>query len=275
MKFFTNLSVDTIPGELQLYAVILERCHSTSANLQGGVMPRVVILLALAALVGCYRPIPMDKSTRESLSAIQEIKVSYYEPAEFVAPPYGQGAGLSGPLISGVIDHLDAHDHGREIMKLGLTDPIIEVKNSFLSSIRSTFTQATVSESTEPLPDDDIEQLKKEMRSGYLLDFKTSGWALKHNPFRDYSLIVYQGRVRLVNISEEKIIWQGVCILDVEDPAAKPSTMDFEIDNGALLKNYLAKAGTACTVELQRQFSDTYTHVPLFLKQTVNPGLSE
>jgi hypothetical protein len=243
----------------------------------GGAMRALTMLIGLAALIGCYRPIPMDKSARESLRTIQEIKVSHYAPADFFAPPRGQGAGIvGGPVIGGVIDHLDAQDHGHQIVKdFGLTDPIVKVKNSFLSSIRTAFAQATVSELSAPLSDDDLKQLKKEMQSGYLLDFKTFGWGIRHNPFRDYSFVLYQGRARLVNISEEKIIWQGVCILEEKDPTAKPSTKDFEIDNGALLKNYLAKAGTACTVELQRQFSETYTHVPVFLNQTVNPGLSE
>lgn len=58
---------------------------------------------------------------------------------------------------------------------------------------------------------------------------------------RNLSFAVYHSRARLVNLSEEKIIWQGVCYLVENDPIARPSILDFEADNGTLFKQYLAK----------------------------------
>jgi hypothetical protein len=60
-----------------------------------------------------------------------------------------------------------------------------------------------------------------------------------------------------VNISEERIIWQGVCDLEEKDLIARPSINDLEADDAILLKEYLDKLAGSCVTELNRQFTDT------------------
>ena len=116
---------------------------------------------------------------------------------------------------------------------------------------------ATLSEVASPISDDNLHTLRNELRQGYLLDFKTTKWELRYDHYDDYAYVVYQGRARLVNIPEEKVLWQGVCDLHEEDTKGKPSTEDFEANNGTLLKDYLARLATSCTAEFHKQLVGT------------------
>lgn len=211
-------------------------------------------IVTLVVLFGCSpNSVLMDKQTKDSLSAIQEIRVLYYEsPTPLV--PLGGGA-----VVSGVLDVIAtaAQTHRERLDNMGLVDPILHVKKGFLASMQTSLPRTTLSEVPRPLPDDDLENLKKELGQGYLLDFKTTKWGILNNAMQGYSFAVYHSRARLVNLSEEKIIWQGVCYLAENDPIARPSIHDLEADNGALFKAYLGKLATSCVAELNRQFSDT------------------
>ena len=208
----------------------------------------------LVVLLGCSpNSILMDQQTKESLSAIQEIKVLYYESPSLLAPPIVV-AGIVGSAIVAVADQT----HRKRLDKMpGVEDPILQVKKGFLASMQTSLPKTTFSEVPQPLPDDDLERLKRELGQGYLLDFKTTEWGILNNTMQVYSFAVYKSRARLVNLSEEKIIWQGVCYLSEHDPVGKPNILDFEADDGTLLKAYLTKLARSCVAELNRQFSDT------------------
>jgi len=210
----------------------------------------------LIVLLGCSpNSILMDQQTKESLSAIQEIKVLYYEPP---APLIPVTIAPMGGVIFGAIAVAGVQTHRERLDNMpGLEDPILQVKKGFLASMQAALPKTTLSEVSHPLPDDDLEKLKRELGQGYLLDFKTTKWGIINNSIQVYSLAVYQSRARLVNLSEEKIIWQGVCYLSENDPVGKPSIHDFEVDDGALFKAHLAKLATSCVAELNRQFVDT------------------
>jgi hypothetical protein len=205
----------------------------------------------LIVLLGCApNSILLDQQTKESLSAIQEIKVLYYEsPAPVV--PIPQGGGVLDIVAAA------AETHREHLDKMGLEDPILHVKKGFLPSMQTSLPKTTLSEFSHPLPDDDLQKLKRELGQGYLLDFKTTKWGILNNAMQGYSFAVYHSRARLVNLSEEKIIWQGVCYLVENDPIARPSILDFEADNGTLFKAYLAKLTASCVAELNRQFTET------------------
>jgi len=220
---------------------------------KGAVMVPYVGIAILILLLGCApTSILMDQQAKESLSAIKEIKVMSYESQAPVVPISNEG--VSGVLA---IVATAAETHRERLDKMGLEDPILHVKKGFLASMQTSLPKTTLSEVPHPLPDDDLEKLKRELGQGYLLDFKTTKWGILNNAMQGYSFAVYHSRARLVNLSEEKIIWQGVCYLVENDPIARPSILDFEADNGALFKAYLAKLATSCVTELNRQFTDT------------------
>ena len=225
--------------------------EGNSFQRKGAVMVPYVGIAILILLLGCApTSIVMDQQAKESLSAIKEVKVMYYEsPAPVVPIPAG----------GGVLDIVAAaaETHRERLDKMGLEDPIFQVKKGFLASMQTSLPKMTLSEVPHPLPDDDLEKLKRELGQGYLLDFKTTKWGILNNAMQGYSFAVYHSRARLLNLSEEKIIWQGVCYLSENDPVGRPSIHDFEADNGALFKQYLAKLGTSCVTELNRQFTDT------------------
>jgi len=217
------------------------------------VMVPYVGIAILILLLGCApTSILMDQKAKESLSAIKEISVMYYESHAPLVPINTEG-------VSGVLAIVASAPgtHRERLDKMGLEDPILHVKKGFLASMQTSLPKTTLSEVPHPLPDDDLEKLKRELGQGYLLDFKTTKWGILNNAMQGYSFAVYHSRARLVNLSEEKIIWQGVCYLVENDPIARPSILDFEADNGTLFKQYLAKLTTSCAAELNRQFADT------------------
>jgi hypothetical protein len=180
----------------------------------------------------------------------KEVKVVHYEPPAPVVPINSMWGAL-GVVASA------AQTHRERLDNIGREDPILQVKNGFLASMQTSLPKTTFSEVTHSLPDDDLEKVKRELGQGYLLDFKTTKWGILNNAIHAYSYAVYQSRARLVNLSEDKIIWQGVCHLVENDPIARPSIFDFDADNGALFKQYLTKLATSCVTELNRQFTDT------------------
>jgi hypothetical protein len=195
----------------------------------------------------------MDQQAKMALNGIQEIKVLQYSSPEPVIPPTNVPIPFSA--VAGAIAASADLTHRARLS--GVNDPILQVKNGFLASMQTSLPNTTLSEVSRPLPDDDLEKLKKELIQGYLLDFKTTKWGIINNSLQVYSYAVYQSRARLVNISEERIIWQGVCDLEEKDLIARPSINDLEADDAILLKEYLDKLAGSCVTELNRQFTDT------------------
>jgi hypothetical protein len=215
-------------------------------------MVSYLVIAILVALVGCApKPILMDQQAKESLSAIQEIKVVYYRSPTLLVPPTAAPVPLFAYAIADSADRTHRERLGKSS---GVDDPILKVKDGFLPSMQTSLPKAILSEISHPLPNDDMEDLKKELGQGFLLDFKTTRWGIINNMWQVYSYVVYQGRARLVDISGEKILWQGVCDLEEKDLTTRPSIHDFEADNGTLFKEYLAKLATSCVKELNKQF---------------------
>lgn len=216
-----------------------------------------VVIAALVALVGCApKPIPMDQQAKESLRAIQEIKVLHYSAPPLLVPPTAAPVPIFAYAIA---DSADQTHRARLGKSSAVDDPILQVKSGFLASMQTSLPRATLSEIPHSLPNDDLEDLKKELGQGYLLDFRTTKWGIINDMFRVYSYVLYQSRARLVDISGEKILWQGVCDLEEKDLTTRPSIHDFEADNGTLFKEYLGKLATSCVSELNRQFTGTRT----------------
>lgn len=227
-------------------------------------MIRNLLLLLVVLLAGCAEkpePIAMDQATRQALNALQQVRVVQYEPPNFEVPPIVNPLLLGG--IGAVISELEKDTRSRKMVEeYGLTDPIIQIKRELVPFVQEKITQAALSEVTYPLKDDDLGKLKKEYRQGYLIDLKTIHWKLGYNPYQDYSSVFYHSRARLLSISDEKILWQGVCEREEKDTVLKPSQEEFEANKGALLKEYLTRVATACANELKKQFMGTDSPKP-------------
>jgi hypothetical protein len=129
------------------------------------------------------------------------------------------------------------------------------VKDGFLPSVQRTFPKASMSEIANPRQDDDLKKLGREFGQGLLLDLKTIRWAILTKVGQGDHYISYRGRARLVQLPEQKVIWQGVCDLEERDAENMRHRTEFEENNGALLKEVLIKLATICSVELTKQLT--------------------
>ena len=98
-----------------------------------------------------------------------------------------------------------------------MNDPIIQVKNGFLPSLQRVFPKTSMSEIANPRQDDDLEKLGQEFDQGLLLDLKTIKWGILTKVGQGDHYISYQSRARLVQLSENTVVWQGVCDLEDRD----------------------------------------------------------
>lgn len=219
-------------------------------------LDRAAILLLLAISAGCApKPIAMDQIERASLSSSQGLRILYYEPPDFKVPPGTVPLIMFGAMGGAIAAANMEQSQGQQTVKeFDVQDPIIQVRRKFVRRVGALLNVDMFGETT-PRQDDDLESLKKEFGEGYILDLKTSKWGIFRKPFETFHYVAYRGRARIIRVSEAKIIWQGVCDLEEKDNDKMPHITEFEENNGALLKDNLAKLAASCADELLNQLA--------------------
>lgn len=217
---------------------------------------RATGLLLLAISAGCApKPIAMDHVERASLSSGQELRILYYEPPDFKVPPGTMPLIMFGAVGGAIAAANMEQSQGQQTVKeYDVQDPIIQVRRKFVPRVGSLLNVDMFGETT-PRQDDDLDSLKKEFGEGYILDLGTSKWGIFRKPFETFHYVAYRGRARIIRVSEAKIIWQGVCDLEEKDNEHTPHITEFEANNGALLKDNLAKLAASCSDELLKQLA--------------------
>lgn len=217
---------------------------------------RAAILLLLAISAACApKPIAMDHAERDLLSKSEAVRVVYYTPPDFKVPPGTMPLIMFGALGGAIAAASMEQSQGQQTVKeYDVQDPIIQVRRRFAPHV-GVLLNVDMSEETSPRQDDDLDSLKKEFTQGYILDLKTNKWGIFRNPFQTFHYVGYQGRARLIRASEKKVVWQGVCDLEEKDNDKMPHITEFEENNGALLKNNLAKLAASCADELLKQLA--------------------
>ena len=90
---------------------------------------------------------------------LKRIKVLYYEPP---APLIPVTIAPMGGVIFGAIAVAGVQTHCKRLDNMpGLEDPILQMKKGFLASMQASLPKTTLTEVSHPLPDDDLEKLKR------------------------------------------------------------------------------------------------------------------
>src|SRR5262245_14780476 len=217
---------------------------------------RWMIALVLTILVGCApKPILLDEATKVSLGGVREIRALYYTPPNLFVP-VNPVPGMFFGAIGGAIAGFEAMSRSEQMVKAyGLIDPIIQVKTELRPSVQTSFPDASIVDIATPRQDDALGVLKGEFQQGLLLDLKTIKWGIFTKVGQGDHYVSYQGRARLVQLPEEKVVWQGVCDFEERDDTTLRHITDFEANNGALLKEHLTKLATICSGELTKQLT--------------------
>jgi len=234
---------------------------------------RLVItsLLLITATGGCgTKHVAVEPSVMTSL-AQSKLAVIHYDPEPFMMWTGEQKArsialgllfGMIGGAIDGGLQMADAKEAGAQfISQTQLIDPIRQVQSRFLPA----WSKELGLDTLPPLQladDDDVDALKKQIGSGYVLDFKTEGWMIQIMPRMSFASeppgyrTVYAARVRLIHLDDESVVWQETCEFDRNSsltPILKRADLD-GADNGEAAKASLHTLATNCADYLWRRF---------------------
>lgn len=163
-------------------------------------------------------------------------------------------SGLTGGGV--LLTLIDAARGSKMAKDYSLTDPILKVKDRFLSSLDGHAGFKNIRSIQEPHESDDLEEVKRTFGTGVVIDFKTYAWGLSESAsalmiFRERYYVTYWARTRMIRLADSKIIWQGFCKIEGQDQKALG---EFTANNGELLKVKLNEAADACAEQLLAQF---------------------
>ncbi len=225
---------------------------------------RMLLIFIIALIVGCTpKVIKMDDATKGSLSRAQQITAIHYIHPVFEMPSYSTSGGAIGGLISGII----ARSQGERLEeKFGLHDPILHVKEKFLSTVLNEFPSLKISQMSAPLENDDVHDLKGQFSKGYILDFQTRRWGIvKHIEGWEYlkpsgsdrRKAKFLGRARLIDPSKKSILWQGICDLEDSNIFTMEDVKYWYPGEDNNLEGLFKILGFRCVKELVEQFTNT------------------
>ncbi len=231
---------------------------------------RMLLLITVVVLVGCTpKVIKMDTAIKDSLNRTHEITAIHYTPPDFKMPlrsTYASGAifGAIGGAISGMV----ARSQGeRMVEEFRLQDPIVRIKEEFLTKALNEFPNLKISQISEPVENDDIHYLKEKFTKGHIVDFQTIQWGivkhvegweyLKPSGSQDRRKAKFLGRARLIDPSKESILWQGICDLEDTTIFTMEDVKYWYPGEDNNLEGLFKILGIRCIKELVDQFTNT------------------
>lgn len=228
------------------------------------VLHKVCWLVAATLLLpGCSgtRQIKIDPAIRAELKHKGEIKAIHYPSYNGLSTSSNQGGRLRPePLIR---------------------DPLIQVKERFLSEVGTVLglTNIRVIDEvrmarTSPAISSPLPPLKRTFVKGYLFDFDPIWWTLTMDEGLLPNLtwdnvpayLEYRVRARLIDIENEKVVWQSICNIgyivskfsdasSYSEPENERNTVsELLADDYALLKIKVSKVAEICADQLVSQF---------------------
>lgn len=220
-------------------------------------------VVAILFLPGCggTKQVKIDPALRAELKGEKEIKAIHYPRYKGLPTSGTQGGKLSPePLVQ---------------------DPLIEVQERFLSEVGAVLDLTNIRvidevrmARTSPAIGGPLPPLKRSFIKGYLFDFDPIWWTLKMVQgwlpnFKWDSVpayLEYRVRARLIDIENEKVVWQSICNIgyrvskffdtgSYSEPVKERNTVsELLADDYALLKIKSSSAAKICADQLVSQF---------------------
>lgn len=235
-----------------------------SLKIENTIFLGFLCLFLPAAFYGCSSGlIKIDERGLARLKKEPEIHAVTYIPASFIVETpgaYGSTEAMFGEMegpLGGFAHLREFEENGKKMIRdYSLEDPVLKVRDKFISSVGADLGLQEAGAFTEPLKDDSIEGLKRRFGKGMVFDFKTTRWLLNYYPADlSHYRMTYGGRARLVSLEDSRVLWQGACRFSTtKEMRASPTMEDLVADDGALLKTKLLEASDRCASELLRQF---------------------
>jgi len=203
------------------------------------------IAFSMAALLGaCAIQPPVRMNEDElSLSLQPQIHAVHYE-SQRAFSVQSTGYIVAAVLLPTPLVFLAASADGHGLKReFALEDPVEGMKQRLVASLESSLKLTKVTAVSAPLPDEDIETLKRMFESGMVLDVRTVQWGIDNNRAR------YSARARLVRLADSTVLWEATCKDSLRGKAGG-SRAALVADHGKLLKSQLREAADACADQL-------------------------
>ena len=216
-----------------------------------------VALLVLAATVAACAParIDLDAGVRERLPSASVVHVVVFpaEPPPLMTAKAVATGSLFGP-IGGGIAGARAAAVGKELMaKHNVEDLSAQLAKAVTDELKATL--PNLERATEPPAGQSVDDLRQAGLRPLVLDINAGGIIMYYSSNWARYRLTYNGRVRLVDTEQGRVLWQGVCKLrGADDPAQGPTLDDLEAADGIAYRRLISEATSACTAELLKQF---------------------
>jgi hypothetical protein len=218
---------------------------------------KLVLLFACAwvmlALTGCAQaPVKMSHSDMQALKTVPKIIAIHNGP---IGPALSTAGGV---IASSFTFGLASGQTGAEIMdQYGISDPIVTVKNQFLSGVmqQAQFHNLYVQKQIVPFDQRDVEDLQKRFKTGYYLQFIPGQWAVIYyvSDWSHYQMY-YGAAARLIHLDDGKILWSDTCSAPRDEKEKAPTMDELKANNGEMLKQWTNQSANECAAQLVKKF---------------------
>jgi hypothetical protein len=233
-------------------------------------LQRTLLLIAILFCGGCastdLAPVKMEKGGLEKLKTQSNIIAVHYKPAPFrlvtesttMASGIGVLFGAVGGAIGAGATINKIESAGQEMVKnYSLQDPVLKVKEQILGVLNTKYGLNNIHAIPETIVEENFDLFRKQYGAGIIIDLMTINWGLGSFPFDSshYRTPLFV-RVRLVDLKDSIVLWQGSCRVMEEKTDNSPNIDEIKADNGALLKKMLIATADICAKEIIAQFPD-------------------
>jgi hypothetical protein len=140
-----------------------------------------------------------------------------------------------------------------------LAHPLIPVRDRLVSKLKSDFGLYGIKHIDKDIDvsNDTPEKLRAQlgMDKGTVLDLTGAYQVIYYAANWTHFHMYYNARARLVRLDDGKVLWQGNCRTDVEDPDNKPTYDDLAANDAARLKQWLNRGAAECNTQLLTQLA--------------------
>ena len=212
-------------------------------------------MIVPALMSGCATTVGLSESDRAGLknSAAPTYTLLYSSLGSNGLMVTTQSTALAGPGAAFL-----AVKNGKEWTEQhGLTHPLAPVRNRLVSKLKSDFGLYSVKNIDKEIDvsNDAPEKLRAQlgMDKGTLLDLTGTYQVIYYATNWSHFHMYYNARARLLRLDDGKVLWQGNCRTDVEDPDNKPTFDELAANKAARLKEWLNRGAAECSNQLLNQ----------------------
>lgn len=211
----------------------------------------LTLLATALGLAGCAPPaIQMPTSELRLVRQAQPVySVHVAHPGLLVMTPAKALIPFAGPFVGLA--------QGRHwISAYHVPNPAALVETRLAQTLEGRHELRKIQNLSRGVRDDKMAHLEKRLgHHGFVLDASKPQWSVMYYRFAlDHYRMSYIERVRLIDLSSAKTVWQHVCSAHTHHEYEAPSAGELMAHDGAILKQFTQKVAQRCAAQLADAF---------------------